>query len=123
MKEKYDSDIPSTIKDLCSLPGVGKKMAYLAMTCAWNKCEGIGVDVHVHRIANRLLWCGMEPAKTPEKTRVALESLISKDKWADVNHMLVGFGQTICKSKPLCESKCSMNKICPFYNKKITEMF
>lgn len=52
--------------------GVGPKMAYLAMQCAWKKVTGIGVDTHVHRIINRLKW-NKKPTKSPEETRLALE--------------------------------------------------
>ena len=58
---------------LTSLPGVGPKMAYICMTAAWGKVEGIGVDTHVHRIANRLNWV-QRSTKTPEQTRLALEN-------------------------------------------------
>lgn len=54
------------------IAGVGPKMAYLTMQCAWNKVVGIGVDTHVHRIANRLCLLP-KPTKTPEETRAALE--------------------------------------------------
>ena len=54
LRTQYDGDIPDTVKDLCQLPGVGPKMAYLVMKCAWNQVLGIGVDTHVHRISNRL---------------------------------------------------------------------
>ena len=64
LKDKYDFDIPDTIEGLCSLPGVGPKMAYIAMSVAWSKCVGIGVDTHVHRIANRLQWV-KKPTKLP----------------------------------------------------------
>ena len=49
-KNKYDGDIPDTIESLVALPGIGPKMGYLTLQAAWNKTEGIGVDVHVHRI-------------------------------------------------------------------------
>ena len=55
--------------------------------------EGIGVDVHVHRITN--LW-GWHKTQQPEQTRAALESWLPKEKWHDINNLLVGFGQTIC---------------------------
>lgn len=93
LKEQYDSDIPSTIEGLVSLPGVGPKMAYLCMSAAWGRDEGIGVDVHVHRITN--LW-GWHKTKTPEETRACLESWLPRDKWHEINKMLVGLGQTIC---------------------------
>jgi endonuclease-3 len=68
-------------------------MAYLCMSAAWGRDEGIGVDVHVHRITN--LW-GWHKTKQPEETRAALESWLPKDKWHDINNLLVGHGQTIC---------------------------
>lgn len=93
LRDQHDSDIPATPKELMALPGVGPKMAYLCMSAAWGKHEGIGVDVHVHRITN--LW-GWHKTKTPEETRAALESWLPKDKWHEINKLLVGLGQTVC---------------------------
>ena len=93
LRDQYKGDIPSTIEGLVSLPGVGPKMAYLCMSAAWGIVEGIGVDVHVHRITN--LW-GWHKTKTPEETRAWLEGWLPKDKWHDINKMLVGLGQTVC---------------------------
>ncbi|KAF2126901.1 DNA glycosylase [Dothidotthia symphoricarpi CBS 119687] len=93
LRDKFASDIPDSIPGLVSLPGVGPKMAYLTMSAAWGKDLGIGVDVHVHRITN--LW-GWHETQTPEQTRAALESWLPRDKWHDINNLLVGFGQTIC---------------------------
>lgn len=93
LRDKWNSDIPDTIEGLVSLPGVGPKMAYLTLSAAWGRDEGIGVDVHVHRITN--LW-GWHKTQQPEQTRAALESWLPKDRWHDINNLLVGFGQTIC---------------------------
>lgn len=93
LRDGFDSDIPDTIEGMISLPGVGPKMAYLCMSAAWHRHEGIGVDVHVHRITN--LW-GWHKTQTPEETRASLESWLPKEKWHDINHLLVGFGQTWC---------------------------
>lgn len=93
LRDEFDSDIPSTPEGLMRLPGVGPKMAYLCMSSAWNRHEGIGVDVHVHRITN--LW-GWNKSKTPEETRKALESWLPKDRWHEINKLLVGLGQTVC---------------------------
>lgn len=89
LRDQHDSDIPDTIEGLVALPGVGPKMAYLCMSAAWGRDEGIGVDVHVHRITN--LW-GWHKTNTPEETRASLESWLPKEKWHDINHLLVGFG-------------------------------
>jgi endonuclease-3 len=94
----FASDIPPTIAGLTSLPGVGPKMAHLCMsaTNGWNSVLGIGVDVHVHRLTN--LWRWQSPAtKTPEETRKALEAWLPREKWKEINWLLVGFGQAVCR--------------------------
>lgn len=68
-------------------------MGYLCLSAAWDRTEGIGVDVHVHRITN--LW-GWNKTKNPEETRLSLQSWLPKDRWREINHMLVGLGQTVC---------------------------
>ncbi|RZF48810.1 hypothetical protein LSTR_LSTR003190 [Laodelphax striatellus] len=112
LKERYDGDIPNTVEGLMELPGVGPKMAHLCMTTAWNKIHGIGVDTHVHRISNRLGWV-QKPTKTPEATRKALESWLPPKFWFEVNHLMVGFGQQICRPiGPRC-SDCLNKALCP----------
>ncbi|KAF2748739.1 DNA glycosylase [Sporormia fimetaria CBS 119925] len=112
LRDKYNSDIPDTIEGLTSLPGVGPKMAYLCMSAAWGRDEGIGVDVHVHRITN--LW-GWHKTKQPEETRHALESWLPKDRWHDINNLLVGFGQTICLpvGRKCGDCKLAERGLCP----------
>ncbi|KAK3673430.1 alpha,alpha-trehalase nth1 [Recurvomyces mirabilis] len=112
LRDKFDGDIPDTIDGFISLPGVGPKMAYLCMSAAWGRDEGIGVDVHVHRITN--LW-GWHKTSTPEQTRAELESWLPKEKWHDINHLLVGFGQTICLPVGRHCGECDLanKKLCP----------
>ncbi|KAI4113559.1 MAG: hypothetical protein LQ345_005492, partial [Seirophora villosa] len=112
LAEKFDSDIPTTAEDLMSLPGVGPKMAYLCMSAAWGRTEGIGVDVHVHRITN--LW-GWHKTREPEETRKALQAWLPREKWHEINHLLVGFGQTICLpvGRKCGECALSTKGLCP----------
>ncbi|XP_031788139.1 endonuclease III-like protein 1 isoform X1 [Nasonia vitripennis] len=111
--EKFNGDIPKNVKDLCSLPGVGPKMAHICMQIAWKEISGIGVDTHVHRISNRLKWVPA-PTKTPEETRNVLEKWLPRELWGEINHLFVGFGQVICHSqRPKC-SDCMNRNICPF---------
>ncbi|XP_046490814.1 endonuclease III-like protein 1 [Neodiprion pinetum] len=111
--QQYGGDIPKTVEGLCKLPGVGPKMAHLCMQVAWGEASGIGVDTHVHRISNRLGWV-RKPTKTPEQTRVQLQSWLPKEKWVEVNYILVGFGQEICLPvRPKC-SDCLNVNICPY---------
>jgi len=112
LQEQYDGDIPSTLQELVALPGIGPKMAYLTLDHAWDRTEGIGVDVHVHRISNRLQWV-RRPTKEPEDTRRDLQDLIDRDLWREANRLLVGFGQTVCSAvNPKCP-ECDLRLVCP----------
>ncbi|KAK3325883.1 DNA glycosylase [Apodospora peruviana] len=97
LRDQHGGDIPPTIEGLMALPGVGPKMAHLCMSAdnGWGRVEGIGVDVHVHRITNLWGWQS-PPSKTPEETRLALQSWLPHDKWKEINWLLVGFGQKVC---------------------------
>lgn len=118
LKEKYNGDIPNSVEELCKLPGVGPKMAHICMKTAWGEVTGIGVDTHVHRISNRLGWVD---TKTPEETRKALENWLPRELWSEVNHLLVGFGQQICKPvKPQCPT-CLNYMLCPFGAKYVAD--
>ncbi|KAH0537688.1 hypothetical protein FGG08_005553 [Glutinoglossum americanum] len=96
LQAHHSSDIPRTIPALLSLPGVGPKIAHLCLTAAWGVTEGIGVDVHVHRISNLWGWVGPQGTKGPEETRKVLEKWLPRELWGEVNGVMVGFGQTIC---------------------------
>ncbi|KAJ2729710.1 alpha,alpha-trehalase nth1 [Coemansia sp. BCRC 34962] len=110
--EQYAGDIPRTVPQLLSLPGVGPKMAYLTMHAAWQDTQGIGVDTHVLRISHRLGWVS-ESAKSPEATRHALESWMPRSLWRELNPLLVGLGQTVCRAiGPKC-GECPVSQYCP----------
>ncbi|KAI2473177.1 DNA glycosylase [Annulohypoxylon bovei var. microspora] len=93
LRDEWAGDIPDTIEGLVALPGVGPKMAHLCLSAAWDRTEGIGVDVHVHRITN--MW-GWHATKNPEETRLALQAWLPRDRWREINWLLVGFGQKVC---------------------------
>lgn len=104
--------VPSDYNTIVAMPGLGPKMVHLFMQCADGVVTGIGVDTHVHRIARRFNWTP-PTTNTPEATRVALEAWLPKDKWAEINDLLVGLGQTICRPvNPNC-GECSVSNICP----------
>ncbi|CAL8332062.1 unnamed protein product [Merluccius merluccius] len=116
LQQEFAGDIPDSVEGLVRLPGVGPKMAHLAMDIAWDQVSGIGVDTHVHRIANRLGWV-KKPTKTPEETRKALEDWLPRELWSEINWLLVGFGQQMCLPvNPLC-SMCLNQHCCPSAHK------
>ncbi|KAI8609882.1 DNA glycosylase [Chytriomyces sp. MP71] len=110
--DSHDSDVPSTVEGLLALPGIGPKMAYLALQSCWNIQEaGIGVDTHVHRISNKLGWVRTRK-EDPEATRKELQDWLPSKYWAEVNPLLVGFGQVCCSAvKPKC-SECPVEQYC-----------
>ena len=106
--EKYNSKVPSEIEELCKFKGVGRKTANLVLAEGF-KIPAICVDVHVHRISNRL---GYVKTKTPEETEFALREILPKKHWLKVNSLLVTHGQNVCKPiNPKCDI-CPINKFC-----------
>jgi endonuclease III len=92
--EKFGGRVPSTLDDLITLPGVGRKTANLVMILAFKSHDNICVDIHVHRIANRLGWV---QTKTPEETEQALYATIDRQWWPVINQYLVTWGQNLCR--------------------------
>jgi endonuclease III len=102
----FGGRIPDTIDELCMLPGVGRKTANLVVAMAFDK-PAICVDVHVHRISNRL---GLVKTGTPLETEMALRETLPRRYWKTWNSFLVSFGQTLCFPRnPRCDR-------CPIYN-------
>jgi endonuclease-3 len=107
-KEFPHQSLPTDFDVLTSIKGVGPKCANLALGVAGGQ-QRISVDVHVHRVVNR--W-GLVQTKTPEKTLEALEELISKKYWTDINRLLMPFGKHICIMRlPHC-STCPVLQWC-----------
>ncbi len=106
--EKYNSKVPDSIDELIKFKGVGRKTANLVLTKGFNK-PAICVDVHVHRISNRL---GYVKTNSPDETEFALRKILPEKYWIDFNTLLVTLGQNICKpQKPKCDL-CSIKNFC-----------
>lgn len=106
--EKYNSKVPDSIDELCKFRGVGRKTANLVMTLGFG-VPAICVDVHVHRIFNRL---GYIKTKDPEETEFALREKLPVEYWIPINTLLVTHGQNVCKPiKPMCEV-CPIKDYC-----------
>ncbi len=112
--EEMDSMVPDEIDELVKFKGVGRKTANLVLALGFNK-PAICVDVHVHRICNRL---GYIKTKTPEETEFALRKILPIKYWLDINTILVTHGQNICKPiNPNC-SDCPISEYCQRVNVK-----
>lgn len=110
--EKYNSKIPENMEELIKLPGVGRKSANVIMLEAFNNPQGIAIDTHAKRIANRV---GLSKETLPEKIEQDILKVIPKKYYKDVNHILVWHGRNICDArKPKC-LECPINKYCEFY--------
>lgn len=106
--EELDGKVPDEIDELCKFKGVGRKTANLVLSQGFNK-PAICVDVHVHRIFNRL---GYVKTKNPEETEFALREKLPEKYWIDINTLLVTHGQNICKPiKPNCDI-CPISEYC-----------
>jgi endonuclease-3 len=106
--EELDGKCPDEIKDLIKFNGVGRKTANLVLARGFNK-PAICVDVHVHRIFNRL---GYVKTKNPEETEFKLREKLPTKYWIDINTLLVTHGQNVCKpTKPHCE-ECPISEFC-----------
>lgn len=111
---KYKGKVPNNLEELVELPGVGRKTANCVLVYAFEK-PAIPVDIHVHRISNRL---GLVKTKNPEETEQELMKKINKKYWIDINDTFVMYGQNICKPiSPMC-GVCKIKKKCKYYNSK-----
>jgi endonuclease III len=108
--DAYDGRVPSTLDDLVTLPGVGRKTATLVLILAFASRRHICVDTHVHRISNRLGWVR---TATPEQTETALYDAIDARWWSRLNLYLVTWGQNTCRPVyPRC-GDCAIAADCP----------
>ena len=109
--KKYNGKVPSNLDELLTLPGVGRKTANCVLVYGFKK-PAIPVDIHVHRISNRI---GIVNTKNPEETENILQNKIEKKYWIRVNETFVTFGQNICLPiKPKC-GVCQLTKMCKYY--------
>jgi endonuclease III len=111
IEQRYRGSVPNSIDELLDLPGVGRKTANCVLVYAF-RTPAIPVDVHVHRISNRI---GLVDTKAPEQTEEALAKLYDRKYWLDVNELFVRFGQMICKPLvPKC-GMCNVRSLCNYY--------
>jgi len=108
--EKYHSQVPRTMEELVELPGVARKTANIVLTNAFGVVEGIAVDTHVRRLAQRL---GLSDTDDPVKIELNLMKILPKENWERISDLLIFHGRRVCYARrPNCAG-CILNKICP----------
>jgi endonuclease III len=114
--EEFNGKVPASLEGMVTLPGVGRKTANCMLNYAFG-VPAVAVDIHVHRISNRLGWI---KTSTPEESEVELMKILPKKLWNKVNMLLVNHGQTICSPiKPKCK-ECRISKYC-IYGEEYTK--
>lgn len=107
---RFGGKVPATLDQLVTLPGVGRKTANLVMILAFQSLENICVDIHVHRISNRMGWV---QTRQPEETESALYQATEQRWWPLINQYLVTWGQNVCRPiSPRC-GDCALAPECP----------
>lgn len=106
----HDGEVPATMEELTALPGVGRKTANVVLQHGHDVLEGIVVDTHVQRLAQRL---GLTTESDPERIEGDLLDLVSKDQWREFTHLLISHGRATCTARnPDC-SACVLEELCP----------
>ena len=112
--QKFNGKVPSTVEDLMSLAGVGKKTANVVYSVAFGG-DAIAVDTHVFRVSNRT---GLSKGKTPLEVEAGLQKAVPKKDWSKAHHWLIWHGRKICHSrKPDCE-RCPLCDVCDYVTKR-----
>jgi endonuclease III len=108
--EAYGGEVPADINELLTLPGVARKTANVVLGNVFRIAEGVVVDTHVKRLADRL---ALTEKNTPEKIERDLMALTPRDEWIDLSHLLIFQGRRVCDAKkPNC-AICSVRHLCP----------
>lgn len=110
VKEKFGGAVPKTMKEILTLRGVARKSANVILGNAYGVVEGIAVDTHVRRLAQRL---GLSRHHDPIKIEKDLMALIPKKDWFRTTYLLIDHGRAVCTARdPRCD-RCPLQKICP----------
>jgi endonuclease-3 len=108
--ERFGGEVPGTMEGLLSLPGLGRKSANVVLWNGFGRNEGIAVDTHAARVAQRLGWTRHT---SPEKVERALQRLVPREDWGRVTHWLIAHGRAVCAAlRPRCEA-CPLLALCP----------
>jgi endonuclease-3 len=113
LKEQFDSKVPRTMEELLGLPGVARKTANIILSHAYGVVEGIAVDTHVKRLAQRL---GFTKNSDPNKIEADLCAFVSKEEWAIFSDVLIFHGRRVCSARKPNHEGCVVKGLCPSRN-------
>lgn len=108
--EDFNSQVPSTMEELITLPGVARKTANIVLTGAYGKVEGIAVDTHVKRLSGRL---GLTKNTDPVKIESDLMDIVPKSEWFHISNLLLWHGRNVCDARLPKHDKCVLYHLCP----------
>ena len=116
LMKTFNGQVPKTMDELLTLPGVARKTANIVLSNAYSVIEGIAVDTHVRRLARSL---GLTENDNPNKIEQDLMKLVPREQWPKFTDLLIFHGRRSCTAKkPLCE-RCVVSRICPSYSSSI----
>jgi len=110
IRDKFGSQVPKTMEELVTLPGVARKTANIILYNAFKITEGIAIDTHVKRLANRL---GLSGNEDPVKIEKDLMAITPKEEWGDLTHILIAHGRQVCQARKPMHDACVLADICP----------
>lgn len=108
--ERFNSEVPGTMDELTTLPGVARKTANIILSNVYEINEGIAVDTHVKRVSFRL---GLTKNEDPAKVEADLMSITPREEWGNLSHLLIFHGRAICQAKKPKHRECALYDICP----------
>lgn len=108
--ERFNAEVPKTMDELITLPGVGRKTANIVLWNVFGINEGVAVDTHVKRISKLL---GLTENTDPEKIEKDLMEITPREYWGKLSHLLIMLGREVCKAKSPNHKLCPLNDICP----------
>jgi endonuclease III len=114
--EEFGGEVPRTVKEMLTLPGVARKTANIVLNDGFGVVVGIAVDTHVKRLAGRL---GLTAESNPDRIERDLMNLIPERDWGRVNYLLISHGRAVCRARnPLCP-RCPLADLCPYFTKQV----
>lgn len=108
--DKFNGEVPGTMDELMTLPGVARKTANIILSNAFGINEGIAVDTHVKRLSQRL---GLTKNEDPQKIEKDLMELTPREEWSNLSHLLIFHGRKVCQAKRPNHKECILYDICP----------